>query len=171
MQTVLHATLSGGVRMDIHVFDKELSYIDNIDMLTSLIWTRRYYTAGKFELHCPITSHNISTLARNNLIWKQDSNEVGIIEYRRLYTDENGEEIITVVGRMLTSILDRRILYTTEQHINKNVEIIMRNMVDRNCISTSAKRKLPVLLGEWKDIRNVQIIKNPMVICWRSSLF
>ena len=136
--------------MDIHVFDKELSYIDNIDMLTSLIWTRRYYTAGKFELHCPITSHNISTLARNNLIWKQDSNEVGIIEYRRLYTDENGEEIITVVGRMLTSILDRRILYTTEQHTNKNVEIIMRNMVDKNCISTSEKRKLPIILGELK---------------------
>lgn len=136
--------------MEIYVFDKNLNFIDTIDQYTSLQWIRRYHTAGSFELHCPITSHNISTLARNNLIWKQDSNEVGIIEYRRLYTDENGKEIITVVGRMLTSILDRRILYTTEQHINKNVEIIMRNMVDKNCISTSAKRKLPVLLGELK---------------------
>ncbi len=136
--------------MEIYVFDKNLNFIDTIDQYTSLQWIRRYHTAGRFELHCPITSHNISTLARNNLIWKQDSNEVGIIEYRRLYTDENGKEIITVVGRMLTSILDRRILYTTEQHINKNVEIIMRNMVDKNCISTSEKRKLPIILGELK---------------------
>ena len=117
--------------MEIYVFDKNLNFIDTIDQYTSLQWIRRYHTAGRFELHCPITSHNISTLARNNLIWKQDSNEVGIIEYRRLYTDENGKEIITVVGRMLTSILDRRILYTTEQHTNKNIEIIMRNMVDK----------------------------------------
>lgn len=136
--------------MDIYVFDRDLNYIDNIDMFTSLIWIRRYYTAGKFELHCPVTEHNIKTLVRNNIVSIQGSEEVGIIEYRNLSIDEEGRETLKVMGRFYTSILDRRILYSTEQHTNKYVEVIMRSMVDRNCISIGAKRKLPIMLGSLK---------------------
>lgn len=133
--------------MDVYVFDKDLNYINNIDNFTSLQWVPRYYTAGKFELHCPVTGHNIKTLVRGNLVWKQDSAEVGIIEYRNLSTDMEGRETLKVMGRFYTSVLDRRILYQTEQHLNKAAEVIMRGMVDRNCINTTANRKLPILLG------------------------
>ncbi|NLU36589.1 MAG: hypothetical protein GXX01_06185, partial [Clostridiales bacterium] len=136
--------------MEIYVFDKNLNFIDTIDQYTSLQWIRRYHTAGSFELHCPVTAHIIQTLTRNNLIWIHGSKEVGTIEYRFLSTDVNGTEKMMIVGRFFTSILDRRIQYATENHTNKQVELIMRSMVDRNCISTSAERKLPVLLGELK---------------------
>lgn len=139
--------------MEISVFDKDLVYIDEVDKFTSLQWIRRYHDTGKFELHCPVTSHNIKTLLRNNLIWIKGSNEVGIIEYRNLFIDDKGEQI-KINGRFYTSILDGRIQYSTEQYTNKEVEIIMRNMVDRNCINTIAGRKLPILLGKLNNFND-----------------
>ena len=136
--------------MDIFVFDRKLNYIDLVDRFDSLQWIRRYHTTGRFELHCPVTAHNITTLVRDNIVWIQGSEEIGIIEYRNLSVDDNGAETLKIIGRFYTSILDRRILYSTEQHTNKYVEVIMRSMVDRNCISISAKRKLPIMLGSLK---------------------
>ena len=133
--------------VEISVFSKDLKYIDEIDNFTSLQWVRRYNNAGTFELHCPVTEHNIKILLRKNLIWKQGSDEVGIIGYRNLTTDSTGVENIKINGRFCTSILDRRILYSTEQHTNKQVELIMRGMVDKNCISTVSERHLPIVLG------------------------
>jgi len=133
--------------MNISVFDENLNYIDEIDKFTSLQWVRKYHECGTFELHCHVTSHNIKTLVRGNLIWKKGSNEVGVIEYRNLSINQAGEEQLKLVGRFYTSVLDRRILRTTENHQNKLVESIMRGMVDRNCIATVDARKLPILLG------------------------
>ena len=133
--------------MDLYIFDKDLNYIDHLDTFSSLMWIRRFHTTGSFELHCSVNNHSINTLIRNNLIWKQDSKEVGIVEYRNLSIDEEGRETLKVMGRFFTSVLDRRILYTTEQYTNKQVEVIMRNMVNNNCINTDAKRKLPIILG------------------------
>lgn len=133
--------------MDIYVFDRDLNFIDTIDRFTSLQWVRRYYNTGKFELHCPVTSHNVQTLIRDNIVWIKGSNEVGIIEYRNLSVDSQGQENIKINGRFYTSVLDRRIMYNTEQYTNKEVELIMRSIVDKNCINTVAERKLLIQLG------------------------
>lgn len=134
--------------MDIYVFDKNLNYIDIVDKFKSLQWVRRYNETGRFELHCPVTSHNIMTLTRDNIIWFQGSKEVGIIEYRNLSVDSKGQENIKINGRFMTSILDRRVMYSTEQYTNKEVELIMRAMVDKNCINTTLERQLPIILGQ-----------------------
>ena len=136
-----------GCDMNISAFDENLNYIDEIDKFTSLQWVRKYHETGTFELHCPVTSHNIKTLIRGNLIWKKGSKEVGIIEYRNLSINQAGEEQLKLVGRFYTSVLSRRILRTTENHQNKLVELIVRSMVDKNCITTVDVRKLPILLG------------------------
>lgn len=101
--------------MDIYVFDRDINFIDTIDNFASLQWIRRYYDTGRFELHCPITQSTIKTLARDNLVWIKGSNEVGIIEYRNLSVNSNGEEVLKINGRFMTSILDRRIILGTEQ--------------------------------------------------------
>ncbi|MBS4536802.1 siphovirus ReqiPepy6 Gp37-like family protein [Clostridium sp. D2Q-14] len=139
--------------MEIYVFDKNLNFIDTIDKFTSLQWIRKYHESGKFELHCPVTDHNIKTLLRDNIIWIQGSDEVGKIEYRNLSVDNQGQENIKINGRFMTSILDRRIMYSTEQRNNKEVELIMRSVVDRNCINTTIERKLPIELGQLKGFQ------------------
>lgn len=139
--------------MDIYVFDRDINFIDTIDNFASLQWIRRYYDTGRFELHCPITQSTIKTLARDNLVWIKGSNEVGIIEYRNLSVNSNGEEVLKINGRFMTSILDRRIILGTEQYANKELELIMRNMVYRNCINTTVERKLPISLGRLNSFK------------------
>jgi len=133
--------------LEINVLDKNLNFIDTIDKFISLQWIRRYYNTGKFELHCSVTEHNIKTLIRNNIIWIKGSKEVGIIEYRNLSIDSKGKENLKIHGRFYTSLLDRRIMYSIENHTNKKVELIMRSIVNKNCINTTIPRKLPILLG------------------------
>lgn len=142
--------------MDIYIFNKNLDFIDTIDNFTSLQWIRKYSDTGKFELHCPITVNTIKTLVRDNLVWIKGSKELGIIEYRNLSVNSNGEEVLKVNGRFITSILDRRIILGTEQYTNKELEIILRNMVDRNCINTTVERKLPLVLGKLNNY-NIKI--------------
>lgn len=134
---------------EIKIFDSCMDYIDTIDNYSSLQWTRKFHEPGIFEIHCPLTSLNKETFKKGNLIWKNDSKEVGKIEHIDLQLDDNGVEFLMATGRFSTSILDRRILMVTEQYTNKEVELIMRNMVDRNCISTTSDRKISNLnLGE-----------------------
>lgn len=104
-------------------------------------------------MHCSVTESTIRTLARDNLVWIKNSKELGIIEYRNLSVGNNGEETLKINGRFITSILDRRIQYNTEQYTNKELEIILRNMVDRNCINTTVERKLPLVLGKLNNFK------------------
>lgn len=143
--------------MEITVLDKDLKLVDIIDNFDSLQWIRRYYKEGKFELHCPVNFKNINALAKDNYIWKDNSNEIGIIEQRNLFIDTDGTEKIKINGRFFTSILDRRSMIGTGRYINKEFETIMRNLVYKNCINVSANRKLPILLG---DINNFSIRGN-----------
>ena len=115
--------------MEITVLDKDLKLVDIIDNFDSLQWIRRYYKEGKFELHCPVNFKNINALAKDNYIWKDNSNEIGIIEQRNLFIDTDGTEKIKINGRFFTSILDRRSMIGTERYINKEFETIMRNLV------------------------------------------
>lgn len=154
MYYILYAAIFGGVKVDIYVFDRSLNFIGNADKFTSLQWIRRYHQAGKFELHCPITIDTIDIFKKNNLIWIQGSDEVGIIQYRNLSTDETGKEALKIIGKFYTSILDRRVMYNTEQYINKNAEIIMRNIVDNNAINAIQGRELPILLGQLNNFSN-----------------
>src|SRR5699024_6061435 len=134
-----------------------LKLVDIIDNFDSLQWVRRYYKEGKFELHCPVNFKNINALAKDNYIWKDNSNEIGVIEQRNLFIDTDGTEKIKINGRFFTSILDRRSMIGTERYINKEFETIMRNLVYKNYINVSANRKLPILLG---DINNFSIRGN-----------
>lgn len=140
--------------MDIYIFDRDINFIDTIDNFTSLQWIRRYHDTGRFELHCPITESTIKTLVRDNSVWIKGSNEVGIIEYRNLTINSNGEEVLKINGRFMTSVLDRRIILGTEQYANKEVEIILRNIIDKNCINTTAERKLPLILGKLNNFND-----------------
>lgn len=95
---------------DIYVYTRNLEFIGIIDFFKSLRWRRKYYEAGEFELHIPLNNQTIKFLQKDNLIIRDDSIEVGIIESFTI--NDAGEDGIEVViyGRFLSSILDRRII-------------------------------------------------------------
>jgi hypothetical protein len=98
--------------MEIYIFDNNRKMSGVIEAYDYLRWTRRYSRCGSFELKAIANDENIALLQLDNIIWKSDDEEAGIIEFLEYSQDES--EYITVSGRFATSFLSRRIIWNTE---------------------------------------------------------
>lgn len=96
-------------QFDIYVYTKDIEFLGIIDFFSSLRWRRKYYEAGEFELHIPINDGTKKLLQKDNLIIREDAIEVGIIESIKISDDGDDVEAV-IIGRFLSSILDRRIV-------------------------------------------------------------
>lgn len=112
--------------MELRIYDSDIKRRGVIENFSSLIWIRKYYEPGNFELHAPLTGTNISLLQKDRIINKDNSKESGIIEGIE-YDDTNNMEII-VTGRFGSSLLDRRLIQSTYSFYGK-VEVAMRNLL------------------------------------------
>lgn len=112
--------------MEVRVYGRDLFRIGQIENQTSLIWTRKFYEPGTFELHAPITDENLSLLQPGNIIGKKGSAEAGIIEdIEKEESDIKNE--ITVKGRFLSSYMDRRLIKKTV-NFSGYIEVAMRQL-------------------------------------------
>lgn len=148
-----HSTVLGGVSMELYVFDRDLSFLGIIENYFSLQWIRRYHKVGEFELQCGLTPETLTLLQRGNIVWKNDDQEAGYIEYRNISQDNQGNEKLVVKGNFMTGYLGRRIIWGTER-ISNTAEVVMRTLVDNHAINpTNTDRAIPLLeLGELKGI-------------------
>ena len=94
--------------MEVRIYDRDLNFKGVIENHTSLIWTRKYYEPGNFEIHAPITEQNLRLLAKGNIISKRGSSEAGVIEDIENEESDLKNEI-TAKGRFLSSYMDRRL--------------------------------------------------------------
>ncbi len=135
--------------MELFVFNRDLNMIGIIGTYTSLIWNRRYSKHGDFELHCPLNTENLELLTKENIIYKNDDEEAGYIQYRNLAMNEGGDEVLVVRGKFLTGYLNRRIIWGTKT-LDMTTEMAIRELTTENAINPSdADRIIPLLaLGE-----------------------
>lgn len=96
--------------MNVYVLDSAFIPIAVIDSFRSLIWTKRYYTCGDFELYLPAERKMLSYLQKDNVIIREDDDIAMIIERAYIQTDTENGDYITVSGRSLESILARRVI-------------------------------------------------------------
>lgn len=112
--------------MEIRIYNRDLYREGQIENQISLIWTRKLYEPGTFELHAPITDENLSLLQRGNIVGKKGSAEAGIIEdIEKEESDIKNE--ITVKGRFLSSYMDRRLIKRTV-NFSGLIEVAMRQL-------------------------------------------
>lgn len=104
--------------IEARVYDSNLNFLGIIDNYTSLIWTRKYFEPGNFELHCPMTSNNLSLISAGNLVLKRDCVEGGIIEDIQFTAGSDGVEAV-VKGRFLSSYFDRRVVRGNQFYTGK----------------------------------------------------
>lgn len=117
--------------MEIRVYDKDLFRIGQLENQISLIWTRKYFEPGDFELHAPITEKNLSLFQKGNLISYKGAVDAGIIEdIEKEESDLKNE--ITIKGRFLSSYMDRRLIKDTYNFAGKAEDAVFA-MYDR-CI-------------------------------------
>jgi hypothetical protein len=114
--------------MEIRVYTPALNLLGLIENHTSLIWTRKYYEPGTFEIHAPLTAENLKLLQAGNIISKKGSNEAGVIEDIENDDVTNTKQEVARKGRFISSYLDRRLIKSTINY-SGTVENAMRQLV------------------------------------------
>lgn len=96
----------------------ELYFLDSsfvgqyvVDNFKSLIWTKRYYTCGDFELYVPATKDTLDMVRSCLYVGRDDDDSVMIIEKIRITTSVEDGDYFIITGRSLESILTRRIVW------------------------------------------------------------
>lgn len=135
-----------------------------LENFSSLIWTRKFYEPGSFELHAPLTDDNIALLKKDRIIAKDGSIESGIIE--SLEYDDNDSKKIIASGRFLSSICDRRLIQSTYT-FNGKVEVAMRNLI--NYVNAIPHMTLGDLNGFSETITFQATMKNLLTILEKLS--
>lgn len=146
--------------MEIRIYNRDLYRQGQIENQTSLIWTRKFFEPGTFELHAPITDENLELLQPGNIVGKKGSQEAGIIEdVEREESDIKNE--ITVKGRFLSGYMDRRLIKTTVNFDGK-IEVAMRQML--SSVVQIPLVELGSLNGFTETVRFQATMKNLMKI-------
>ena len=114
--------------MEVRVYSKDLRFQGVSENQTSVIWTRKYFEAGEFEIHVPITPDNVNLYRIGNLVWLQGAVEAGVIEDLN-YNETATVNQITAKGRFLESYMDRRIIHQTV-NFSGYTEVAMRTLLD-----------------------------------------
>lgn len=136
--------------LKLEVYNQSLVLQGLLEVCKSIVWTEEAYGAGSFQLESILTDDTRALLEEENIIWIADD-VAGIIEHIETSHDETGTAI-TAKGRLLTSILDRRILWGT-YNLYDTPSAIMYTLVTDCCISptrgTTAYRTIDILeLGD-----------------------
>lgn len=90
-------------------FNKDLELLGVVDYFISLRWQRKYFEAGEFEIVLPVTDYIMKLIDTDVLIMRNNYTEAGIVETIEFNDDGENEEV-TISGRFLSSILERRIV-------------------------------------------------------------
>ena len=91
--------------MELYIYDTEMTLLGVMDMLTSLVWTRRYWSCGEFKLLAPFTENHVRLLQKGRLVMKRGDDEAGQIQYVHINKNGNGLEEIEVQGKFQLSWL------------------------------------------------------------------
>ena len=122
--------------MQIYVLGDDYSPVFVIDSFTSLIWTKRFFDCGDFELYISADKKLLDYIHEDSLLIRDDDDSVMVVETLRISTDaENGDYFI-FSGRSLESILYRRIFLSQFIVSDTTINSAVQKMVT-NCTTTN----------------------------------
>lgn len=153
------------MKKDIVILSNDFNLLGIIDDYDTIIFHRKFYSVGEFELHVNVNQRYIKLLEKENLILLDNQfNKVGIILHKEINLNEDGLEILTVKGYTLKGLLSRRIIEPKTNGYDRqegNQERIMKQFVKNNTIDTSPNR----VIKQIEIAENKELGKNDK---WRS---
>ena len=118
--------------MEIRLLDKKFTPVEVIDIYTSFIWTDRYYECGDFELKLPLP-YLPKKMAVGLYITYDRSDRAMIIESMQMDRTSDDGNIVTVSGRSLEILLDRRVIYEyvyfRDGKLEDYIHLLLKNAV------------------------------------------
>lgn len=134
--------------MDLHTFNQSLERTGVIDTIPSLIWHRRFFSPGSFELTAPATPEYraiVDLLQPYSLLVKPGAMESGYIH--SIVIDDKPEqgETITATGSFLSGLLCNRTI--------RSEATTLAQLITQECIATDPARVIAHLeIGECENI-------------------
>jgi hypothetical protein len=146
----------------IRILSPGLDLLGEVDNYLSLSFCRSYHSPGEFQLVTNRKVQNANQLEINNLIMLgADTGKVGIIRHKEIKAGERGEEMLTIKGYALGTILRQRITippvgqaYDIQE---ANAETVMKHYVRRNCLQISEMEFPFLVIGD--DQQRGEIVK------------
>jgi len=134
------------------------------DSFSSLLWDIEYYKCGSFEVYIAANPQNVNIFQTGRIVGRDDdSQHFGMIESVQIDTDAENGDYLTVRGRFLMCLLERRIIhpmYSTTAE--KAYSEIIREVATQNTLLNDG-RKIPGLsLGTvsgscWEQTTTLQV--------------
>lgn len=137
--------------MEAMILDQNFAAQAIIDSFESFIWTDRYNKPGDFEIYMPIAKAPMEYIVRDNYIWIRESDRLQVIEDITITTDVEDGDHITISGRTLSSLLDRRRVWQSTT-LNTSFQSGLQRLFNENAINPSESyRKFPKLRFIWNN--------------------
>ena len=131
--------------VNVLLLDENKNVVKVFDQYISLNWAERFIGPGDFELVLPANKEYFEIIKEDRLLSINQSDQYMIIEKIVTSTDPEEGDTMTVTGRTVDSILDRRIIipsFTIYGSISNGI----KKCVNDNAINPSnPKRKIPGL--------------------------
>ena len=134
------------------------------DTFSSLLWDIEYYKCGSFEVYIAANPQNIEIFQTGRIVGRDDDNQhFGIIESVLIDTDIENGDYLTVRGRFLMCLLERRIIHPTYNFTAaKAYSDIIREVVTQNALLSDNRRIPGLSLGTvngscWEQTATLQI--------------
>ena len=120
--------------MEVLIMDEGFQQVCLIDTFESLIWTERYCGFGDFEIYMPADATIMDMVRQDYYAWLKDSDQVMIIEEIQISTEVETGGHLTIAGRSLESILERRIVWG-QTVLNGSLQNGIKKLIMENIIS------------------------------------
>lgn len=134
--------------MELLIMDENFAGVSTLDIFESLIWTDRYYACGDFEIYMSCSEKMLSTLKQDMYLYLRESEHIMIIEDIQIDTDVEDGAHLTVTGRSLESILDRRVIWNLTT-LSGGLQAGIKQLLNENAIAPSdPARAIPNLIFE-----------------------
>lgn len=138
-------------RIELIVLNQNFERLGLIDNADSIIWNKRYYETGEFEIYINASLKNATLLQEDFYVIREDDDSVGIIEDIEYSETEEDGEFLTITGKFAESLLGRRIVWK-QTNLFGTAEVGLRNLViDNFILPTDDSRKITIIeLGALK---------------------
>ncbi len=137
--------------MNLMILDTNLQAVSIVDVYESLIWVDRFQQCGDFELYVTAESDLIQQFKEGYYLQNRDSEHVMLIERVSIASDVEKGNHITITGRSLESILNRRIIWG-QKTLHGNFQNELHALLEECIISpTDSNRRIPNVIFEESD--------------------
>ncbi len=90
------------------------TYAGKCELYSSLLWDVEYYTVGSFEIYLPASAENLALFQIDRIVARSDDTEnYGVIESIAIEHDDEEGDYVTISGRFLPCLLERRVIFPT----------------------------------------------------------